>query len=54
MPEQEKRVKTIEGLKELRAHFRALAGIASSKQGRANHIESAKIPKEEGQIRMEV
>jgi len=43
MPEQEKRVKTIEGLKELRSHFRAMAGIASSKQGRANHIESAKI-----------
>ena len=43
MPEQEKVVKTIEGLKELRSHFRAMAGIASSKQGRAGHIESARI-----------
>jgi len=43
MPEQEKRVKTIEGLKELRSHFHALAGIASSKQTRAGHIESARI-----------
>lgn len=40
MPDREM---VIEGLRELRAHFRAMAGIASSKQGRANHIESAKI-----------
>ena len=37
------REKTIEGLKGLQSHFRALAGIASSKQGMANHIESARI-----------
>jgi len=43
MPEQEKVVKTIEGLKELRSHFRAMAGIASSNQARAGHIESARI-----------
>lgn len=43
MPEQEKRVKTIEGLKEIRSHFRAMAGIASSNQARASHIESARI-----------
>lgn len=43
MPEQEKRVKTIEGLKEIRSHFRAMAGIASSNQARAGHIESARI-----------
>ena len=42
MTEQEKREKVIEGLKELQSHFRALAGISSSKQGRANHIESAR------------
>jgi len=40
MPDWEK---LIEGLKELRSHFNAMAGIASSKQGRANHIESARI-----------
>ena len=39
MPDLEK---VIEGLKELRSHFHALAGIASSRQGRANHIESAR------------
>lgn len=39
MPDLEK---VIEGLKELQSHFRAMAGIASSKQGRANHIESAR------------
>ena len=39
MPEQEK---VIEGLKELRAYFYAMAGIASSKQGRANHLGSAR------------
>lgn len=42
MTDQEKRAKTIEGLKELRSHFRAMAGISSSRQGRANHIESAR------------
>ncbi len=42
MPEQEKLAKTIEGLKELQSHFRAMAGISSSRQGRANHIESAR------------
>lgn len=36
------REKVIEGLKELRSHFCAMAGIASSRQGRANHIESAR------------
>ena len=40
MPDREK---VVEGLKELRSHFRARAGISSSRQGRANHIESAKI-----------
>ncbi len=35
--------KTIEGLKELQSHFRAMAGIASSRQGREKHIESARI-----------
>lgn len=39
MPDLEK---VIEGLKELRSHFHALAGIASSRQGRANHIESVR------------
>jgi hypothetical protein len=43
MPEQGKVVKTVEGLKELRSHFRAMAGIASSNQARAGHIESARI-----------
>lgn len=42
MTEQEKREKVIEGLKELQSHFRALAGISSSRQGRANHIGSAR------------
>ena len=42
MPDQEKLAKTIEGLKELRSHFRAMAGISSSRQERANHIESAR------------
>jgi hypothetical protein len=32
----------IEGLKELRSYFRSMAGIASSSQGRENHIESAR------------
>lgn len=40
MPDLEK---VIEGLKELRSHFWAMAGIASSRQGRANHIESKRI-----------
>lgn len=40
MPDLEK---VIEGLKELRSHFCAMAGIASSRQGRANHIESKRI-----------
>lgn len=39
MPELEK---VVEGLKELRSHFRAMAGISSSRQGRANHIGSAR------------
>ena len=43
MPEQEKVVKTIEGLKELRSYFHAMAGIASTRQGRANHIKSERI-----------
>lgn len=43
MFEQEERIKTIEGLKELRSHFRALAGIASTRQSRANYIESKRI-----------
>lgn len=42
MTEQEKRKKVIEGLKELHSHFRAMAGISSSRQGRANHIGSAR------------
>ena len=39
MPDLEK---VIEGLNDLRSHFRAMAGISSSRQGRANHIESAR------------
>ncbi len=39
MPELEK---VVEGLKELRSHFRAMAGISSSRQGRANHLGSAR------------
>ena len=39
MPDREK---IIEGLKELQSHFHAMAGIASSRQGRANHMESAR------------
>ena len=35
-------IEIIEGLKELQLHFRAMASISSSKQGRANHIESAR------------
>lgn len=34
--------KVIEELNDLRFHFRAMAGISSSRQGRANHIESAR------------
>jgi len=37
------REKAIQGLRELRAHFRAMAGVASSNQGRKSHIESAEI-----------
>lgn len=40
MPDREK---TVEELKELRSYFRAMAGIASSEQGQANHIESARM-----------
>lgn len=32
----------IEGLNDLRSHFQAMAGISSSRQGRANHTESAR------------
>lgn len=39
MPDLEK---VIEGLNDLRSHFRAMARISSSRQGRANHIESAR------------
>ena len=39
----DKREKVIKGMEELRSHFRAMAGIASSNQGRANHIGSARI-----------
>ena len=39
MPDLEK---VIEGLNDLRSYFRAMAGISSSRQGRANHIESAR------------
>ena len=42
MTDAEKREKVVEGLKELQSHFLAMAGISSSKQGRASHIESAR------------
>lgn len=42
MTDAEKREKVVEGLKELQSHYQAMAGISSSKQGRASHIESAR------------
>lgn len=42
MNDAEKREKVVEGLKELQSHYQAMAGISSSKQGRASHIESAR------------
>ena len=40
LPEPEE---TIKKLEEIHGHFRALAGIAQTKQGRAGHLESAGI-----------
>jgi len=39
MPDREK---TAEELRELRSYFRAMAGIASSEEGRLNHMKSAR------------
>ena len=39
MPDREK---TVEDLKGLRSYFRSMAGIASSKEGRLNHMKSAR------------
>jgi len=38
MTDAEKREKVVERLKELQSHFRSMAGISSSKQGRASYI----------------